>query len=98
MIKVGLPAHLRTLAGVDGEVEVDLEGDLTIGAVLDHLEARFRPLKGTMRDQATGKRRPFVRFFAGENDVSHDPYDTPLPESVASGRERFTVVGAMAGG
>jgi len=98
VIRVGLPAHLRTLAGVEGEVEVDLDGVVSIGAILDDLESRFGPLRGTMRDRVTGKRRPFVRFFAGEDDVSHDPFDAPLPEAVARGRERFTVVGAMAGG
>ncbi len=93
-----LPAHLRTLAGVEGEVELDLDGSVTQGAVLDALEARYSTLRGTMRDQVTGKRRPFVRFFAGENDLSHEPPDSPLPEAVVDGSERFYVVGAMAGG
>ena len=98
MIRVVLPAHLRTLAQVSGEVRLDLDGPATPAAVLDALEARYPVLRGTMRDHTTRKRRPFVRFFAGENDVSHDPPDHVLPDDVVSGREPFHVVGAMAGG
>ena len=98
MIRVTLPAHLRDLARVSGEVRLELDGPATPGAVLDALEDRFPALRGTMRDHGTHKRRPFIRFFAGENDVSHDPPDTVLPDEVASGREPFHVVGAMAGG
>ena len=98
MIRVVLPAHLRTLARVGGEVTLDVEGPATLGAVLDALEARYPVLEGTMRDHVTRQRRAFVRFFACEQDLSHDPPDTPLPEAVASGAEPFLVVGAIAGG
>ena len=98
MIRVVLPAHLRTLARVDGEVKLAVEGPVTAGAVLDALEATYPMLRGTIRDHVTGKRRPFVRFFACEQDVSHDPPDAPLPQAVATGAEPFMVVGAMAGG
>ena len=98
MIRVALPAHLRTLAKVDGEVALDIAGDVTLGAVLDALEARYPVLQGTIRDHSTSKRRPFIRFFACEQDLSHDPPDTQLPESVVSGAEPILVVGAMAGG
>jgi molybdopterin converting factor small subunit len=98
MIRVELPAHLRTLARVDGEVALDLEGRATLGAVLDALESRYPVLRGTIRDHVTHKRRPFVRFFACQEDLSHEPPDIPLPEAVASGAEPFLVVGAMAGG
>jgi hypothetical protein len=98
MIRVVLPAHLRTLARVNGEVKLDVEGPATAGAVLDALEASYPMLRGTIRDHVTGKRRPFVRFFACEQDVSHDPPDTLLPPPVAAGAEPFMVVGAMAGG
>jgi molybdopterin converting factor small subunit len=98
MIRVVLPAHLRTLAGVDGEVLLDVAGAPTIGAVLDALEARFPVLDGTIRDHGTLKRRPFVRFYACEQDLSHDPADTPLPAPVIRGDDPFLVVGAMAGG
>jgi molybdopterin synthase sulfur carrier subunit len=98
MIRVVLPAHLRTLAHVDGEVQLDLDGAATQAAVLDALEARFPPLRGTMRDQSTKKRRPFVRFFACEQDLSHEAPDAPLPDEVLSGKEPFLVIGAMAGG
>jgi molybdopterin converting factor small subunit len=98
MIRVILPAHLRTLARVDGEVKVEVAGPITVGAVLDALEAAYPMLRGTIRDQATRQRRAFLRFFACENDLSHDPPDTPLPEAVASGAEPLLVVGAMAGG
>ena len=98
MIRVVLPAHLRTLAQVDGEVQLSLDGEVTQRAVLDALEARFPMLKGTIRDQATHQRRSFVRFFACEEDLSHEPPDAPLPEPVARGAEPFLVVGSMAGG
>ena len=98
MIRVVLPAHLRTIAGIDGEVQLEVDGDVTQRTVLDALEAQFPALRGTMRDHATGKRRPFVRFFAGEEDLSHDAPDDSLPDAVAAGREVFYVVGAIAGG
>lgn len=98
MIRVWLPAHLRTLAKVSGEVEVDVEGPVTIGAILDAIEAKFPNLKGTIRDHGTQKRRAFVRFFACKNDVSHEPYETVLPDEIAQGKEPFMVVGAIAGG
>ena len=97
MIRVVLPAHLRTLARVDGEVELG-EGLGTQRAVLDALEASYPMLRGTIRDHATGQRRAFVRFFACEQDLSHDPPDDPLPDAVAAGTEPYLVVGAMAGG
>jgi molybdopterin converting factor small subunit len=98
MIRVELPAHLRTLAQVGREVTVAIDGPATVGAVLDALEGRYPVLRGTIRDYVTGRRRPFVRFFACEQDLSHDPLDTPLPEPVAAGAEPLLVVGAMAGG
>ena len=98
MIRVILPAHLRTLARVDGEVKVEVAGPVTVGAVLDALEATYPMLRGTIRDQVTRQRRAFLRFFACEEDFSHDPPDTRLPEAVASGAEPLLVVGAMAGG
>jgi sulfur-carrier protein len=98
MIRVVLPAHLRTLARVDGEVTVHVEQEVTQRAVLDALEATYPVLRGTIRDHVTHKRRSFVRYFACEQDLSHDPPDTPLPDAVATGREPFLVVGAMAGG
>jgi molybdopterin synthase sulfur carrier subunit len=98
MIRVVLPAHLRTIAHVDGEVVLDVEGQVTQRTVLDALEARFPTLRGTIRDQSTLKRRAFVRFFACEEDLSHEPPDAPLPDPVARGIEPFLVVGAMAGG
>jgi hypothetical protein len=97
-VRVWLPAHLRTLARVDGEVALRIDGPVTQRAVLDALEAAYPVLRGTIRDQATLRRRPFVRFFACEQDLSHEPADAPLPEAVASGAEPFLVVGAMAGG
>ena len=93
-----LPAHLRTLAKVSDEVTLDVERQATVGSVLDALELRYPVLRGTIRDQVTRKRRPFVRFFACEEDLSHDPPETPLPEAVVTGAEPFLVVGAMAGG
>ncbi|HMQ35263.1 MAG TPA: MoaD/ThiS family protein [Chloroflexaceae bacterium] len=98
MIRVELPAHLRTLARVGREVRVEVAGPVTQGAVLDALEAAYPMLRGTIRDQTTGRRRPFVRFFACEQDLSHEPPDAPLPEPVATGAEPFLIVGAMAGG
>ena len=98
MIRVVLPAHLRNLAHVDGEVLLDVQGRPTQGSVLDALEARYPMLCGTIRDQSTHKRRAFVRFFACEQDLSHEAPDTPLPDVVAAGREPFVVIGAMAGG
>jgi len=98
MIRVVLPAHLKTLAGVPGEVELDLSGPATQRAVLDALEARFPVLRGTIRDDRTERRRPWVRFFACEQDLSNDPPDAPLPDATAAGAEPFVVVGAMAGG
>jgi hypothetical protein len=98
MIRVVLPAHLRTLARVDGEVKLDIEGPLTQRSLLDALEARYPMLRGTIRDHATHKRRPFIRFFACEQDLSHESSDAPLPAVVSTGAESFLIVGAMAGG
>ena len=98
MVRVVLPAHLRTLARVHGEVELQVAGQVTQGAVLDALEARYPMLRGTIRDQRTGKCRAFIRFFACEQDLSHDQPDTPLPEAVVAGAEPYLIVGAMAGG
>ena len=98
VVRVALPAHLRTLARVDGEVELQVGGRVTQGAVLDALEARYPMLRGTIRDQRSGKRRAFVRFFACQQDLSHEPPQAPLPDAVASGAEPYLIVGAMAGG
>jgi molybdopterin synthase sulfur carrier subunit len=98
MIRVVLPAHLRTLARVDGEVKLAVQGSVTLGSVLDALESGYPMLRGTIRDHVTHKRRPFIRFFACEQDLSHELPDTLLPEAVASGAEPFLIVGAMAGG
>lgn len=98
MIRVVLPFHLRNLARLDGEVQLEVADPVTLGAVLDALEARYPVLKGTIRDHGTLKRRPFLRFFAEEEDLSHEPADFRLPESVASGKEPLLVVGAIAGG
>jgi sulfur-carrier protein len=98
MIRILLPAHLRTLAQVDGEVELAVEGQVTQRSVLDALEARYPMLCGTLRDHVTQQRRPFVRFFACEEDLSHESPDAPLPEEVAKGVEPLLVVGAVAGG
>jgi molybdopterin converting factor small subunit len=98
MIRVTLPAHLRTLAHLDGEVQIPVEGQATQRSLLNALEARYPMLRGTIRDHVTHRRRAFVRFFACEQDLSHDPPDTPLPDAVVSGAEPFMVVGAMAGG
>lgn len=98
MIRVVLPAHLRTLARVAGEVELEVEGPVTQRSVLDALEAAYPVLRGAIRDHVTQKRRPFVRFFACEQDLSHEPPDTPLPDAVATAAEPFLVIGAIAGG
>jgi sulfur-carrier protein len=98
MIRVVLPAHLRTLARLDGEVQLAVDGEVTQRSVLDALEASYPMLRGTIRDHATQERRAFVRFFACEQDLSHQPPDAPLPALVAAGAEPFLIVGAMAGG
>jgi hypothetical protein len=98
MIRVVLPAHLRTLARVDGEVKLEVDGPVTPRTVLDALEAGYPMLRGTIRDHVTLQRRAFVRFFACEQDLSHEPPETPLPDAVARGAEPFMIVGAMAGG
>ncbi len=98
MIRVLLPTHLRTLAGVDDEVLLDIQGPATQHSVLDALEAGYPMLRGTIRDQVTGRRRAFLRFFACKRDLSHEPAGTPLPEEVTRGTEAFLVVGAIAGG
>jgi molybdopterin synthase sulfur carrier subunit len=98
MIRVVLPAHLRVLARIDGEVSLDVAGLVTQRAVLDALEARYPMLRGTIRGHDSGPRRAFIRFFACEQDLSHEPPDTPLPAAVAAGAEPYLIVGAMAGG
>jgi molybdopterin synthase sulfur carrier subunit len=98
MIRIVLPAHLRTLARVVGEVTLEVEGSVTQRSVLDALEMRYPMLRGTIRDHITQKRRPFVRFFACGQDLSHESSDTPLPDAIATGAEPFLIVGAMAGG
>ena len=98
IVRVVLPAHLRTLAHVDGEVKLDVEGPVTQRSVLDTLEADYPMLRGTIRDQVTRQRRAFLRFFACQEDLSHELPDAPLPDAVASGAEPFLIVGAMAGG
>jgi hypothetical protein len=98
VIRVLLPPHLRTLAKVEDEVELEVAAPVTLGSALDALEARYPVLRGTIRDHVTLQRRPFLRFFACEEDLSHEPPDTPLPESVVSGREPLIVLGAIAGG
>ena len=98
MIRVALPFHLQKLARVDGDVQLDVAGVVTQRSILDALEVRYPMLRGTIRDHVTQKRRAFVRFFACEQDLSHDPPDTPLPDAVATGAESFVVLGAMAGG
>ncbi len=98
MIRVRLPYHLQTLAGVTGEVQLEVPAPITLGATLDALEARFPVLRGTIREHGTLKRRAFVRFFACEQDISLEPLETPLPDAVVQGRESFMVIGAMAGG
>jgi sulfur-carrier protein len=98
IIRVTLPAHLRKLARVDGEVKLEVEGEVTQRSVLDALEASYPTLRGTIRDQVTQRRRAFVRFFACGQDMSHEPPDAPLPDAIASGAEPFMIVGAIAGG
>jgi len=98
MIRVVLPYHLRRLANTGREVELEIEGPVTQGSILDALEARYPMLRGTIRDHVTQQRRAFIRFFAGGQDVSHEPPDAPLPDAVVTGAEPFWVVGAMAGG
>jgi molybdopterin synthase sulfur carrier subunit len=98
IIRVVLPAHLRTLAGVGGEVKLDVEGPVTRRAVLDALEGSYPMLRGTIRDHVTHERRAFLRFFACEEDLTHESADAPLPEAVATGAEPLLIVGAMAGG
>jgi molybdopterin synthase sulfur carrier subunit len=98
MIRVVLPAHLRKLAHVDGEVSLEIAGQITQRSILDALEARYPMLRGTIRDHANGKRRAFVRFFACAEDLSHESPDTPLPEAIATGAQPFMIVGAIAGG
>ena len=98
MIRVVLPAHLKTLARVEHEVELPVKEPVTLGSVLDSLEACYPVLRGTIRDHVTHKRRPFVRFFACEQDWSHTPADTPLPQAIQQGDEPLLIVGAMAGG
>jgi molybdopterin synthase sulfur carrier subunit len=98
VIRVIIPPHLRTLAHVEGEVKLEVEGPVTQRSVLDALEARYSMLRGTIRDHATQQRRPYLRFFACEEDLSHEPPDAPLPEAIASGAEPFLIIGAIAGG
>jgi len=98
MIRVELPAHLRTLAQVDGEVKIDVESEATQRSVLDALEACYPMLRGTIRDHISQQRRPFLRFFACKTDLSHEPPDAPLPDAVASGAEPLLIIGALAGG
>ncbi len=98
MIRVVLPYHLRNLAHLEGETEVEVTGEVTLGSVLDAIEAKYPMLRGTIRDHGTLKRRDFLRYFACEQDLSHEPLDTPLPEAVAAGTEPFIVLGAIAGG
>jgi hypothetical protein len=98
VIHVVLPAHLRNVARIPADIALEIEGPVTQRSIIDALEAAYPPLRGTLRDYATQKRRPFIRFFAGMEDLSHESPDAPLPEAVASGREPFVVVGAVAGG
>ena len=98
LIRVVIPAHLRTIAKVSGEVELELDGAVTIAAVLDALEAKFPALQGTIRDHVTKQRRPFIRYFACSEDMSHDPPQTPLPDAVRNATEPFLIIGAIAGG
>lgn len=98
MIRVELPAHLRRLAHVDGEVKLEIQGPVTLRSVLDTLEASYPVLRGTIRDHVTLQRRPFLRFFACQEDLSHDSPDTPLPDAIANGKEPLLIIGAIAGG
>jgi hypothetical protein len=98
MVRIVLPAHLRGLARTADEVQLEIDGPLTQRSILDALEIRYPMLRGTIRDHSTHLRRPYVRFFAGEDDLSHEPPDAPLPEAVATGAEPFLIIGAIAGG
>jgi sulfur-carrier protein len=98
MIQVVLPAHLRTLAGVGSEISIEIAGPVTQRSVLDAIESHYPMLRGTIRDHVTHQRRPFLRFFACQEDLSHEPPDAPLPEAVSSGKEPFMIIGAIAGG
>jgi sulfur-carrier protein len=98
MIRVALPPHLRTLAGLRGEVEIEVKGEATLRSVLDALEASYPMLRGTIRDQVTQQRRPFLRYFACEEDLSHESPDAPLPQPVQTGTEPLLIIGAIAGG
>ena len=98
MVKVKLPVHLKTLSQVSAEVELDIEGQVTQRSILDALEAQYPMLKGTIRDHNTGERRPYLRFFACQEDISHESADVPLPEAVATGEEPFLIIGAISGG
>ena len=98
MITVVLPAHLRSLAGVQGDVQLEINGEVTRHSILDALEARYPMLRGTIRDHVGGERRPLLRFFACGEDVTHDPADAPLPQAIATGAEPFYIIGAIAGG
>ena len=98
MIRVELPAHLRRLAHVDGEVKLEVEGQATLRSVLDTLEALYPVLRGTIRDHVTQQRRPFLRFFACQEDLSHESPDAPLPDAIANGKEHLLIIGAIAGG
>ena len=98
MVRVIVPYHLKSLAGISGEVKLEIDGDVTLRSVLDALESRYPMLRGTIRDHVTQQRRPFLRFFACEEDLSHESPDAPLPEAVVSGKEPLLIVGAIAGG
>jgi sulfur-carrier protein len=98
MIQVVLPAHLRTLAGVGSEISIEVAGPVTQRSILDSIESTYPMLRGTIRDHVTQQRRPFLRFFACQEDLSHEPPDAPLPEAVSSGKEPFMIIGAIAGG
>ena len=98
MILVVLPAHLRALAGVSGDVQLEIDGEVTRRSILDALEVRYPMLRGTIRDHVAGERRPMLRFFACSEDVTHEPEDAPLPSEIASGKEPFYIIGAIAGG
>ena len=98
MIRVAMPAHLRTLAGVNGDVTLNIEGEVTRRSILDALEQQYPMLRGTIREHVSGERRPFLRFFACGEDITHNSPDDPLPEEIASGKEPFYVIGAIAGG
>ncbi len=98
MIRVVMPAHLRTLAGVKGDVKIEVEGEVTRASILDALETQYPMLRGTIREHVSGERRPFLRFFACGEDVTHNSPDAPLPQEIASGAEEFYIIGAIAGG